>query len=47
MKKTRKFKNKKLFLKWLKKSHKNDYSIKHGGEEPKGNGKKVPKVTRN
>lgn len=40
MKKTRKFKNKKLFLKWLKKSHKNDYSIKHGGEEPKGNGKK-------
>ena len=39
MKKTRKFKNKKLFLKWLKKSHKNDYSIKHGGET-KGNGKK-------
>lgn len=39
MKKTRKFKNKKLFLKWLKKSHKNDYSIKHGGQ-PKGNVKK-------
>ena len=39
MKKTRKFKNKKLFLKWLKKSHKNEYSIKHGGQ-PKGNVKK-------
>ena len=34
MKKTRKIKNKKLFLKWLKKSrsHINKYSIKHGGE---------------
>ena len=33
MKKTRKIKNKKLFLKWLKKSrsHINKYSIKHGG----------------
>ena len=40
MKKTRKFKNKELFLKWFKKSQKNKYSIKHGGEEPKGNGKK-------
>ena len=39
MKKTRKIKNKKLFLKWLKKSHKNKYSIKYGGQ-PKGNGKK-------
>jgi hypothetical protein len=32
MKKTRKVKNKKLFLKWLKRSSKNDYSIKHGGQ---------------
>ena len=39
MKKTRKIKNKELFLKWLKKSHKNKYSIKYGGQ-PKGNGKK-------
>lgn len=40
MKKTRKIKNKKLFLKWLKKSrsHINKYSIKHGGE-PKGKDK--------
>lgn len=31
MKKTRKIKNKKLFLKWLKKSHKNKYNIVHSG----------------
>jgi len=31
MKKTRKVKNKKIFLKWLKKSYKNTYSTKHGG----------------
>ena len=31
MKKTRKIKNKKIFLKWLKKSYKNKYSTKHGG----------------
>jgi len=35
MKKTRKFKNKKLFLKWFKKSQKNKYSIKHGGTHDK------------
>jgi hypothetical protein len=34
MKKTRKIKNKKLFLKWFKKSHKNKYSIKYGGAYP-------------
>lgn len=36
MKKTRKIKNKKLFLKWLKKSrsHINKYSIKQGGAPP-------------
>ena len=39
MKKTRKFKNKELFLKWFKKSQKNKYSIKHGGKT-KDNGKK-------
>ena len=31
MKKTRKIKNKKIFLKWLKKSYKNKYSTKDGG----------------
>lgn len=31
MKKTRKIKNKKLFLKWLKKSHKNNYNRVHSG----------------
>jgi len=31
MKHTRKIKNKKLFLKWLKKSHKNKYNIVHSG----------------
>jgi hypothetical protein len=31
MKKTRKIRNKKLFLKWLKKSHKNNYNIVHSG----------------
>ena len=31
MKKTRKVKNKKIFLKWLKKSYKNKYSTKDGG----------------
>jgi len=31
MNKTRKIRNKKLFLKWLKKSHRNKYNIVHGG----------------
>lgn len=31
MKKTRKIRNKKLFLKWLKKSHKNNYNRVHSG----------------
>ena len=51
MKKTRKIKNKKLFLKWLKKSHKNKYSIKYGGEYPnddkkgtKGDSSSSPKL---
>jgi len=34
MKKTRKIKNKKLFLKWLKKSHRNKYNITRGGTVP-------------
>jgi len=33
MKKTRKLKNKKIFLKWMKKSYKNNYSTKHGGTQ--------------
>lgn len=32
--KIRKIRNKKLFLKWLKKSHKNNYNIVHSGGEP-------------
>ena len=32
MNKTRKIRNKKIFLKWLKKSHRNKYNIVHGGE---------------
>ena len=41
MGKTRKIKNKKLFLKWLKRSrsHINKYSIKHGGEPRENTGK--------
>ena len=35
MKKTRKVKNKKIFLKWMKKSYKNKYSTKHGGAPKK------------
>ena len=34
MKKTRKIKNKKLFLKWLKKSRRNKYNITRGGTRP-------------
>ena len=34
MKKTRKIKNKKIFLKWLKKSRRNKYNITSGGETP-------------
>jgi hypothetical protein len=41
MKKTRKVKNKKIFLKWLKKSYKNKYSTKHGGA-PKTDKEKSP-----
>ena len=41
MKKTRKVKNKKIFLKWLKKSYKNTYSTKHGGA-PKTDKEKSP-----
>jgi hypothetical protein len=41
MKKTRKIRNKKLFLKWLKKSHKNKYSIVHIGGTGNGNGNEV------
>jgi hypothetical protein len=36
MKQTRKIRNKKLFLKWLKKSHRNKHSIVHSGGEGKG-----------
>ena len=36
MKQTRKIRNKKLFLKWLKKSHRNKHSIVHSGGEEKG-----------
>jgi ABC-type multidrug transport system fused ATPase/permease subunit len=34
MKKTRKIKNKKIFLKWLKKSRRNKYNITSGGTRP-------------
>ena len=34
MKKTRKIKNKKIFLKWLKKSRRNKYNINSGGTTP-------------
>ena len=43
MNKTRKIRNKKLFLKWLKKSHRNKYNIVHGGKdksEGEGEGKR-------
>jgi hypothetical protein len=43
MKKTRKIRNKKLFLKWLKKSHRNKYNIVHGG----ANGDEVKDTTSN
>lgn len=42
MKKTRKVKNKKIFLKWLKKSYKNKYSTKHGGAPENGKKKSPP-----
>jgi hypothetical protein len=44
MKKTRKLKNKKIFLKWLKKSYKNKYSTKHGGQGGKTNPPTTDKV---
>ena len=41
MNKTRKIRNKKLFLKWLKKSHRNKYNIVHGGKgKGEGEGKR-------
>ena len=45
MGKTRKIKNKKLFLKWLKRSrsHINKYSIKHGGQPNEKKGKELAK----
>jgi hypothetical protein len=46
MNKTRKIRNKKLFLKWLKKSHRNKYNIVHGGagdddDKNKGKGQEI------
>ena len=39
MNKTKKIRNKKLFLKWLKKSRRNKYNIVHGGAKGDGDGK--------
>ena len=47
MGKTRKIKNKKLFLKWLKRSNANKYSIKYGGVVPYENKSKERQVVAN